>query len=211
MVDARDSARPLYACSRALLQPRTRLVLTLVFLASRGLPVYAASMQALALPRMQVTRCMAQRADGGSRATPAAGAALARRQALCAGAALALGTQPRRAGAALSPPFTSAAGLSYYDDKVGEGEEAVRGAVADVAAARLRADAGCCRLPAIQCASCTLRTRWTPMESLAIRSTRTGLLAQARPRAIRSLWEIPTRTWRWCVPAAWISRPACVC
>jgi hypothetical protein len=89
-------------------------------------------MQALAVSRVHVvTRCTAQH-DGGNRATPAAGAALARRQALCAGAALALGAQPRRVGAASSPSFTSAAGLSYYDDKVGEGEEAVRGPVADV-------------------------------------------------------------------------------
>jgi hypothetical protein len=95
-------------------------------------------MQAVALSRAHVTRCSAlQGADATTTraAPPAAGAALARRQALCAGAAgavLALGAQPRRA-VAVTPSFSTAAcGLQFYDDKVGTGEEAAAGDVVKI-------------------------------------------------------------------------------
>jgi hypothetical protein len=43
-----------------------------------------------------------------------------------------LGAQPRRAGAAPTPGFADAAGLQFYDDKVGAGEEAAVGDVVKI-------------------------------------------------------------------------------
>ena len=95
----------------------------------RAVPNHAA-MQALATSSVRCSAAL----PPGAHAAPARAAPpawLARRQALCAAAALALVSQPRRASAS-TPSFTSAAGLEYYDDKVGTGEEAAEGDVVKI-------------------------------------------------------------------------------
>ena len=163
-------------------------------------PLLGTSMQALPVAvatRAGAPRCCAS--QGGpakqTQAAPQAGAALARRQALCAGAALTLGVQPRRANAAPALAFTSAAGLEYYDDKVGSGEEAAAGDVVKIlySAHTVNANgafAHACSAAVGALTACVAQASW------ATSLTHMAALAPARARRTKSRLAIPTRTSR---------------
>ena len=151
----------------------------------------------VALSRAGATRCCASQGAAATQthASPQAGAALARRRALCAGAALTLGVQPRRASAAPAFTFTSAAGLEYYDDKVGAGEEAAAGDVVKIlySAHTVNADGESlrpCSAPARCSHSLHTQASW------ATSSTPMAAQAPAPARRTKSRWAIPTRTSR---------------
>ena len=152
-------------------------------------------MQALASPcgaRAGAARCCASQ---GAAATPThvapqAAAALSRRQTLCAGAAMTLGVQPRRASAAPAT-FISAAGLLFLDEKVGAGEEAQAGDVVKIlySAHTVNADGASTR-----CRYCSAFSPRDMQASWATSSILTAAQAPAQARRTKSRWATPTRT-----------------